>query len=158
MKLTLNNPGIISELANLQVGLMPMRRRNGNLLLIIKCSKEMILTAKIRKGFRFYLAPIQIESLQTYGLITAFFDDHDEPLTIRTPLVEEEMVAAFLNYYRWRDSRFIFSMNIIEKCWVIAFATIGLPTLDLFQATFVWRHLKNFWSMIIEWVGLMTKC
>ena len=93
MKLTLNNPGIISELANLQVGLMPMRRRNGNLLLIIKCSKEMILTAKIRKGFRFYLAPIQIESLQTYGLITAFFDDHDEPLTIRTPLVEEEMVA-----------------------------------------------------------------
>ena len=93
MKLSLNNPGIISATANLQAGLMPMRRRNGNVLLIIKCSKEMILTAKIRKGFRFYLAPIQIESLQTYGLITAFFDDHDEPLTIRTPLVKDEMAA-----------------------------------------------------------------
>ena len=93
MKLSLNNPGIISAIAKLQAGLMPMRRHNGSVLLIIKCSKEMILTAKIRRGFRFYLVPLQIESLQTYGLITAFFDDHDEPLTIRTPLVKDEMAA-----------------------------------------------------------------
>jgi len=53
----------------------------------------MILTAKIRKCFLFYLVPIQVESLQTYGLVTAFFDDHDEPLTIRSPLVEDEMAA-----------------------------------------------------------------
>ncbi len=93
MILTLNNPGIHSELAKLQWGLKPMRRLNREVLLIIKCPKEMILTAKIRRGFRFYLVPIQVESLQTYGLVTAFFDDHDEPLTIRSPLVEDEMAA-----------------------------------------------------------------
>ena len=28
--------------------------------------------------------------MDTCGLLTAFFDDHDEPLTIRTPLFDEE--------------------------------------------------------------------
>ena len=90
--LTVSQPQILREiLPYLPVGLLPTRVRGRPLpLLILKCTKEMILTAKLRRGFRFYLAPVDLDGLQTYGLITAFFDDHDQPLTLRTPLFDEK--------------------------------------------------------------------
>lgn len=90
--LTVSHPEILTELLPyLPVGLLPTRVGGRRFpLLVLKCTKEMILTAKLRRGFRFYLAPVNLEGLQTHGLITAFFDDHDEPLTLRTPLFDQE--------------------------------------------------------------------
>jgi hypothetical protein len=63
----------------------------GKYCLIIKASKETILTAKINKGFLFYVAPINIQSKPSVAIVTAFFDDHDDPLTITTPLVSDDV-------------------------------------------------------------------
>lgn len=93
--LTVSHPEILRELLPyLPVGLLPTRIQGRPLpLLILKCTKEMILTAKLRSGFRFYLAPVDLDGLQTHGLITAFFDDHDQPLTLRTPLFDEDTLG-----------------------------------------------------------------
>ena len=66
------------------------------MILMVKAAREMALTAKLREGFRFYLVPVRAGTVTTYGLITAFFDDSDEPLTIRTPLFNEEITRDFL--------------------------------------------------------------
>lgn len=61
------------------------RRETGRLLLIVKAYKEYILAARMNGGFSFYLAPLQSTSGLTVALATAFFDDGDEPLVVRTP-------------------------------------------------------------------------
>ena len=96
--LTIKNPEIISEVRALGNGLLPLRipddsvdsSKVNKLVLIIKAPKEFILTVKVRREFKVYLVPIRIGSLQTTGLVTAFFDDDDEPLCVRLPLCDDE--------------------------------------------------------------------
>ena len=66
-------------------------RYNGSsrMLLIVKAMREFAATAQLRKSFRFYLVPLRAGDVHTCGLISAFFDDHDEPLTICTLLFDE---------------------------------------------------------------------
>ena len=85
-------------LEDLQVGLIPIRRRgDSRLILILKVPREMALTARMRKEFRIYLVPVHVDGVTTCGLITAFFDDHDEPLVLCTPLFKEEITQDFLS-------------------------------------------------------------
>ena len=60
------------------------------MVLIAKAMREIAETARLRKFFRFYPVPLRAGDIHTRGLLTAFFDDHDEPLTIRTLLFDEE--------------------------------------------------------------------
>ncbi len=67
------------------------------MILLVKAAREMAHTAKLREGVRFYLAPVSVGTVTTYGLITAFFDDSDEPLIICTTLFDEEIAREFLS-------------------------------------------------------------
>ncbi|MDE2781600.1 MAG: chlororespiratory reduction 6 domain-containing protein [Gemmatimonadota bacterium] len=92
MKLTVTNPEVLDWLVDMPAGLMPFRRvGDSRLILVVKASREVAQTARVRGGFRFYLVPVHVDGLATYGLVTAFFDDHEEPLVIRTPLVNAEI-------------------------------------------------------------------
>ena len=92
MQLTVTNPEVLDWLVDMPVGLLPIRRvGDSRVILVVKASREVAQTARLREGFRFYLVPVHAGGLATYGLVTAFFDDHDEPLVIRTPLVNEEI-------------------------------------------------------------------
>ena len=98
MKLSITNPEYMEILEDLKVGLIPIRRRSDSrLILILKAPTEMALTARMRKEFRIYLVPVHVDGVTTNGLITAFFDDHDEPLVICTPLFKEEITQDFLS-------------------------------------------------------------
>lgn len=89
--LTLTCPEVITDLNDTSFGIFTVRNKtSGDLILIIKCTKEMILTAKIRRGFEFYLLPVNIDKFRTSAIVTAFFDDSDEPLVLRTPLYDED--------------------------------------------------------------------
>ncbi len=91
MMLTLTCPEVLTELSDASCGIFPIRyETSGDLILIIKCTKEVILTAKIRKGFKFYLLPVNLNRFRTYAIVTAFFDDSDEPLVLRTPLYDDD--------------------------------------------------------------------
>ena len=74
-----------------------MRRgSDSRIILIVKAPSEMAQTARLRGGFCFYWVPVHVGDVATYGLATAFFDDSDEPLVIRTPLFDEEITRDFL--------------------------------------------------------------
>lgn len=100
MYLTIMHPEILSLLKDVGVGVFVARIR-GKYLLVVKASKEIILTAKANKGFHFYLAPIEVDSKKTLVLMTAFFDSEDEPLIIGTPLLENDVATIyFLEFLR----------------------------------------------------------
>ena len=84
-------------LEDLKFGLLPMRdAASSRMILIAKTTREMAATAKLRKYFRFYLVPLRVGDVDTFGLISAFFDDHDEPLYVRTPLFDDELTPEFV--------------------------------------------------------------
>ena len=92
MQLTVTNPEVLDWLVDMPAGLFPFRRAgDSRLILVVKASREVAQTARVRGAFRFYLVPVHVGGLATYGLVTAFFDDHDEPVVIRTPLVNDEI-------------------------------------------------------------------
>ena len=81
-----------TRLVDMPVGLLPIRRvGDSRVILVVKASREVAQTARLRGRFRFYLVPVHAGGVATYGLVTAFFDDNDEPLVIWTPLVNEEI-------------------------------------------------------------------
>ena len=84
-------PELLRALIDFPGGLLPMRYLGSSrMLLIAKAMREIAVTAQLRKFFRFYLVPLRAGDVPTHGLLGAFFDDHDEPLTIRTPLFDED--------------------------------------------------------------------
>ena len=97
LMLTVTNPEVVDTLVDFPGGLWPIRPRgDSRMILVVKAQREMAQTAKLRGGFRFYLVPVRVGAVATYGLLTAFFDDNDEPLVIRTPLFNEEITRDFL--------------------------------------------------------------
>lgn len=90
--ITLRNPELLRELATIPCGLFPVENPTGKgYTLLIKCPKEVILTAKLCRQIKFYLVPLNADGVETHGLVTAFFDDSDEPLVIRSPLLDDDM-------------------------------------------------------------------
>lgn len=97
MKLTTTDPEVL-DLLNIPGGLLATRRRGDSRpVLIVKASREVAQTARLRGELRFYLVPVHVDGVATYGLLTAFFDDHDEPLALRTPLFNEELTRGLLS-------------------------------------------------------------
>ena len=91
--LSILHPETAQHLKALPIGLLPFRNiRTGKLLIAIKATKEMILAARMNQGFKFYVAPLASTIGTVPGLVTAFFDDGDEPLIVMTPLFEDEML------------------------------------------------------------------
>ena len=98
MKLTITNPDVVDTLVDFPGGLWPIcRRGDSRMILVVKGAREMADTARLRGGFRFYLVPVHVGDVATYGLLTAFFDDYDAPLVICTPLFNEEITRDFLS-------------------------------------------------------------
>ena len=78
-------PEVLQALVDFPGGLLPMRNvGSSQMILIAKTMREIAVTARMRKFFRIYLVPLRAGDVHTCGVLTAFFDDHDEPLTIST--------------------------------------------------------------------------
>lgn len=67
---------------------------------IVKMPHQYLLTAKMNKGFKVYVVPVNMSGVETVGLMTAFFEDPVSPLTVWTPLANEpasrRLVSALL--------------------------------------------------------------
>lgn len=100
--LTIRHPEILPAIRDVPMGLLPVRdMTTDTLMLVIKAPKEFILTAKVNQGFKFYVAPLATNMGTVPALITAFFDDHDEPLVLKTPIFDDELATdlrELLNY------------------------------------------------------------
>ncbi|MEI9418092.1 hypothetical protein [Mesorhizobium sp. Cs1321R2N1] len=85
--LSILHPNVVPDIKSFAAGLLPIRQmETGKLSLVIKISKEAILAARTNGGFSFYLAPMKSTTGRTVSLMTAFFDDDDEPLVVATGL------------------------------------------------------------------------
>lgn len=95
-------PEIRAYVKQLPIGLMPIDIKADIIpKLIIKSSKELILTAKLRKEFLIYLVPYEIPGVKSVGFLAAFFDDAVHPLTTGGALIKElagrELSKLFLS-------------------------------------------------------------
>lgn len=92
MQLTITNPEVLDSLVDMPVGLLPnLRVGYSRKILVVKASREVAQTARLRGEFRCYLVPVDTSGVATCGLVTAFFDDKDNPLVIQTPLLDDEI-------------------------------------------------------------------
>lgn len=101
--LSILHPEILSYVKQLPIGLMPVEIKADSIpKLIIKSSKELILTAKLRKGFSVYLIPYEIPGVKSVAFLAAFFDDPVHPLTTGGALIKElagrELSKLFLSH------------------------------------------------------------
>jgi len=103
--LSLKYPEILPHLQLLDYGLQPVRiKTEDRISLIIKATKEVILTARNKNKFKVYLVKEQTDSSCSLGLVTAFFDDHDEPLVVMTPMHKEDELMKDLVKLFTQDS------------------------------------------------------
>lgn len=94
MMFTLKYPEILAHLGGLQYGHQPVTLPSGERVLIIKHSKEAILTATLQRGFKIYGVPDDDGGV--LGLITAIFDDADAPITLTTPMFGDDALCTDL--------------------------------------------------------------
>lgn len=86
MLFSINHPELLPHLKILGYGLMPVLHAGAQRYsLVMKVTKEMILTARLNGEFKVYLLRDKAPPRSYLGIITAFFDDPDEPLTIKSP-------------------------------------------------------------------------
>ncbi|TKJ63967.1 hypothetical protein PspCFBP13506_05415 [Pseudomonas sp. CFBP13506] len=95
-------PEIRAYVKQLPIGLMPIDIKADIIpKLIVKSSKELILTAKLRKEFLIYLVPYEIPGVKSVGFLAAFFDDAVHPLVTGGALIKElagrELSKLFLS-------------------------------------------------------------
>lgn len=97
--LTIRHPKIIPYIHEFALGLIPIGKisHDGYPILVVKASKEAILASRLNKGFKIYVAQIKIDTYSVVGLISAFFDNQDEPLVIHTPLFKDELTSVIIN-------------------------------------------------------------
>lgn len=94
--LSILHPEIIPIIQDYPIGLWPIFDVGDRPKLIVKAMKEGLLAAKINRGFKIYVCPMTLAGRITIGLISAFFDDEDEPLTIRTALFNNDLTHLLL--------------------------------------------------------------
>lgn len=89
--LTLINPQLYRQILDYPIGIMAAPDPDGgDPYLIVKATKEFLLAAKIIGSIKVYVCPADLGGRATLALVFAFFDDEDEPLIIRTPLVDDD--------------------------------------------------------------------
>jgi len=89
--LTIRYPQVVPIIRELPLGLWSISFRDETRPnLIIKSTKEMLLAARVNGGFKVYVFPLILAGQATIGLISAFFDNEDEPLVIFTPLFKDD--------------------------------------------------------------------
>jgi hypothetical protein len=159
---SLYHPEILSHLGKLAYGYQPVRMPDGSFSLIVKVGKEFILTARLNNGFKIYLVPDVTTPGQSLGFISAFFDDHDEPLAIFTPLSAGDELLADLTetLAQERFELFLFDEHDRELLGAISYidglirfrqalaeTSFPPPNLDTVHATY---------AAMQNWFGLRT--
>ena len=150
--ISIRYPLILQHLQKLDYGLLPIYMPDEDkFILIIKAPKEVILTARINNEIKVYLVDDNSTSASHVGLITAFFDDHDEPLVIKTPLFKgDEMLRdislvlaqnKFELYFFDEHNRELMGVNAIN-------ADFERFSSEISKASFVELNRPEIWTVI----------
>lgn len=160
--LTILHPQVVSFVQGLPIGLWPLSFKNeADPRLLIKTTKEMVLTAKVNGGFKVYVIPITLSGQETIGLISAFFDVEDEPLVIFTPLFEDEETRKLINmlklpnldiYFFDDHSRELLGYTCELKCSASGKDRLTNPVLRPFELDLA----RSAHTQLRQWFGVRT--
>lgn len=159
--LALSNPEIARELLSFPGGLIPIRP-DGKLSLAIKTSKEALLAVQQQRSFSVYVVPIPAKNGEAISIVTAFFDDADEPLVVRTPLfgdespsvetvallMAEEIDVYFFDELGWE--------RMSHRCTVEDPGSYFVTNDDVRLAPFSAANSTAILEILGEWFGLRT--
>lgn len=95
--LTLQYPHLKDQLNQVSIGLWPTSVSfDFGPVVLAKLPKTIVLTAIDRGFMKLYFVPLEVRGVRLIGLTTAFFDDPDNPLVIRTLLFEDQLSSSLL--------------------------------------------------------------
>lgn len=107
--LTIRYPQVTKLVGELTAGLLPIWVKDDPIpKLIVKASKEVILTAKMNSGFAIYIAPYTLDDVKSIGFIAAFFDDDIHPLTCTGAIIDELGGEEFRKFFLGDDAEVYF--------------------------------------------------
>ena len=152
--ISIRYPLILQHLQRLDYGLQPVHLPNEDkFILIIKAPKEVILTARTNNEIKVYLIDDNSTSASHIGLIAAFFDDHDEPLVIKTPLFKgDEMLRdislvlaqnKFDLYFFDEHNRELVGVNALNVDFERFSSEIGKASFVEFNRSEIWTIIKR---------------
>lgn len=97
--LTALHPELLAQIQGFPAGLCALRAPSPSdrPILVVKTLKEGILAAHLNRNIKIYLPSFQTGAVVA-GLVTAFFDDADEPLVLRSPLFADEHSRQLLEH------------------------------------------------------------
>ena len=160
--LTVLTPAILPFIESVNAGLIPLPSVGRiKARIVVKVSKEAILAARLNNGFKIYAVPSIDPAAPPVGLLSAFFDDGDEPLVLYTPLFEDAMSQ------RLRDALldetvevYFFDEHNRELAGYVAELTVPQPTHELL----LWNTLPAFdpsslgvrLDRMSQWFGLRS--
>ncbi len=88
--LSIERPELYREVLGYPDGIHCVRApEEGTMRLILKMSVSYLLPAKMNRGFKIYVVPVELNGQSTIGLMSAFFDDEDCPLTLWRLLADD---------------------------------------------------------------------
>jgi hypothetical protein len=160
--LTILHPEVMPQICEYPVGLLALWLPNEHRpKLVVKASKEFLLAAEMNNGFKVYVVPLSISGNQTIGLISAFFDDEDDPLTIRTPLFEDGdnelrrlLLCKSVDVHLFDDNaRELLAFEAEVRHAPVTYdllAYASLPPFDLATA-------RSAHDQMVEWFGLRAQ-
>jgi len=154
-------PSIINHLRQLGYGLQPVQvPPDGHFILIIKMHKEAILTARLNQQIKLYLVPDTSKQGKSLGLITAFFDDHNEPITLTAPLFSGDAMLhdlaillgqeAFDLYFFDEHDRELTGVRVQNADAARLREAMGntrFPVLDLDRVPAIWDALSGWFVL-----------
>jgi len=125
--ITIFHPSLLQTITAIPLGLLPLRfSGEATPCLVVKVPKEYILAAKINKSFKIYLVPVLIDNVNVCCAISAFFDDIDEPLVLRTPLFNRMFDVDFFEVLNSRSVKIHFFDELSRERLVYE-ATVTIP-------------------------------
>lgn len=159
--LTLDHPEIMRTVRGFPGGLLPIRPGN-KLSLAIKASKEALLAIQQNGGFSVYVVPIAAAAGETFSIVTAFFDDADEPLVIRTPLFGDEQPSVEIVAMLTAPAVDIYFFDNLGREWMSYTCAINDPgshlatSAELRLASFSSANSLAILNILQDWFGLRT--
>ena len=159
--LALSHPEIAQELLLFPGGLIPIRP-DGKLSLAIKASKEALLAVQQQRGFSVYVVPISAKDGEAISIVTAFFDDADEPLVVRTPLFGNEtpsietvslLTAEEIDVYFFDDLGW---QRMSHRCTIEDPGSYFTKNADIRLAPFSATNSTAILNILGEWFGRRT--
>ncbi|MGO3869726.1 MAG: hypothetical protein ACTJH7_06560 [Alcaligenes sp.] len=115
------------------------------------------MTAREKAGFSFFVAPVSVAGVESFVLITAFYDDERDPLTITSPFLENDPATPFfIDLFRKNEFE-VYFFDEQDREWLSFKAACDLSSLveTLQKSAYIEKsHWQEMLHQAASWFAL----